>query len=122
MVWCHFMDMHSGGRLKQKPYQHIFIELPERDATAVFYHRFGHNPNDVACSCCGENYSITEYESLAEATDYERRATLNGPLVLTVNEYGQREDVLYIPRKEIDVKEETRYHPGPGYDPQDDDY
>jgi hypothetical protein len=71
--WTAFMDMHSGGGLKEK-YSHIFIEAPEGEAILVFYNRFGHSPYRVSCSCCGEDYSISEYDSLAEATRYHRNA------------------------------------------------
>lgn len=71
-MWTHFMDMHSGGSTKVKPYQHIFIEAPEAEAKVVFYNRFKRNPERVTCTCCGEDYSIREYADLAQATAYER--------------------------------------------------
>lgn len=72
--WTHFMDMHSGGGLKEPGYSHIFIEAPENEAVVIFYNRFGHNPYRVSCSCCGEDYGVYEYDSLAEATRYGRNA------------------------------------------------
>lgn len=72
MKWTHFWDMHSGGDTKEKPYNHIFIEAKEDDATTIFYNRFGHNPNRVSCTCCGPDYSITEYKTLEQATGFER--------------------------------------------------
>lgn len=65
------MDMHSGGSLKEKQ-QYIFIEAPENEAKVIFYNRFGHNPERVSCTCCGEDYSISEYDSLEQATAYYR--------------------------------------------------
>jgi hypothetical protein len=38
----------------------------------VFYAVFGRNPNRVTCTCCGEDYSISGYADLAQATGYER--------------------------------------------------
>jgi hypothetical protein len=65
------MDMHSGGGSKED-YDMIYIEAPQDVAEIVFYNRFGHNPNNVGCSCCGENYSISEEENLEQLTAYER--------------------------------------------------
>jgi len=30
------------------------------------------NPNRVTCTCCGEDYSVSEHENLEQATAYER--------------------------------------------------
>lgn len=63
-MWTEFMDMHSGGGTKEEPYEYIFIEAPREEAIIIFYNRFGHNPERVTCTCCGDDYSITEYETL----------------------------------------------------------
>lgn len=72
MAFTRFMDMHSGGGTKEPPYQYIYIEAPEDEACRIFYGRFGHNPERVTCTCCGEDYSISEVGTLEEATAYER--------------------------------------------------
>jgi len=71
MTWTRFMDMHSGGGLKEE-WQYIYIEASLEEAKSVFYSRFGHNPERVTCTCCGEDYSISEYKTLEEATAYDR--------------------------------------------------
>jgi hypothetical protein len=71
MVWTHFWDMHSGGPQKLE-WAHIFIEAPEEEAKSVFYSRFGRNPERVSCTCCGEDYSISEFEDLQQATAFHR--------------------------------------------------
>lgn len=71
-MWTRFMDMHSGGRLKEKNAEYIFIEAPENEAKVIFYNRFGHNPERVSCTCCGDDYSISEEADLAQATAFER--------------------------------------------------
>jgi hypothetical protein len=71
-MWTQFMDMHSGGGTKEPPYQYIYIEAPEDEARVIFYNRFGHNPECVTCTCCGDDYSITESKSLLQATGFER--------------------------------------------------
>lgn len=70
-MWTEFKDMHSGGSQKEE-WSEIFIEAPEEEAKIIFYNRFGHNPDRVTCTCCGNDYSINEYETLEEATAYER--------------------------------------------------
>jgi hypothetical protein len=67
----HFHDMHSGGTLKTD-YHHIFVELPEQAAREWFAEQFGENPDAVACSCCGPNFSVTQATDLVQATAYER--------------------------------------------------
>jgi len=71
MSWTQFMDMHSGGGAKED-YEYIFIEASQDEAEIIFYNRFGHSPNKVTCTCCGEDYSVSESEDLKQATAYER--------------------------------------------------
>lgn len=71
-MWTLFWDMHSGGGAKEKNYDKIYIEAPEDEAIVVFYNMFGHNPNRVSCTCCGEDYSISESETLEQASAYHR--------------------------------------------------
>lgn len=72
-MWTRFMDMHSGGGCKEPPYEYIYIEAPEEEARVIFYNRFGHNPDRVTCTCCGEDYSTGESETLAQSSAYDRR-------------------------------------------------
>ena len=67
-MWTRFMDMHSGGYAKEAPYEYIYIEAPQQQAEVIFYNRFGHNPNRVTCTCCGQDYSIGESEDFAQAS------------------------------------------------------
>ncbi len=69
--WTQCMDMHSGGGQKED-FAYLYIEAPEREARAIFYNRFGHSPDRVSCTCCGEDYSLTESDSLEDATAYNR--------------------------------------------------
>jgi hypothetical protein len=89
-MWTHFWDMHSGGGTKVlrmpdgsftegsrfsqegQPVNHIYIQAPEDEAKVIFYNRFGHNPERVSCTCCGEDYSISSNEDLAQLTGYHR--------------------------------------------------
>lgn len=72
MTWTRFMDMHSGGSQKEEAFSHLLIEASEDEAKRVFYARFGHNPERVTCTCCGEDYSIDEHLSVEAATAYDR--------------------------------------------------
>lgn len=66
-----FMDMHSGGHLKT-PYTHIYIDEPLGEAVRTFKDLFKQDPDAVACTCCGSNFVYEEYDSLEEATAYDR--------------------------------------------------
>lgn len=70
-MWTRFMDMHSGGKTKEN-FDYCYIEAPESEAIEYFRTRFGHSPDDVACDCCGENYSVSEDATLQQATGFER--------------------------------------------------
>lgn len=80
MVWTQFWDMHSGGGTKEDPYDMIYIEAPVDEAEIIFYNRFGHNPNRITCSCCGEDYSIDCNESLEQLTGYHRNCSFSESL------------------------------------------
>ena len=116
MVWTKFMDMHSGGGQKEQ-WAYIYIEAPEEEAQVIFQNRFGHNPNRVTCTCCGEDYSIDEAPTLEEITAYyrgcdydmdtrkyvERQATKYnfGRKHVTLEEYLKDEEVLVIYEQDI---------------------
>ena len=122
--WTLFWDMHSGGGTKEEPYEKIYIEAPEEEAKVIFYNRFGHNPERVSCTCCGEDYSIIESETLEQASGYHRncawdketKSYVNKPNVsITVEEYSKQKDVLIIPKSEIKDNERIGYVPREGY-------
>jgi len=80
-MWTRFMDMHSGGSAKER-WSYIYIEAPEDEARLIFYNRFGHNPERVTCTCCGNDYSISSDGSLKQLTGYDRGcANLKTPRV-----------------------------------------
>lgn len=71
-----FMDMHSGGKLKTS-FTHIYIDQPLKQAVKTFKETFQRDPNNVTCKCCGEDYVYEEYDSLEEATAYDRGCEWN---------------------------------------------
>ena len=120
--------MHSGGSAKEKPYDKIYIEAPREEAKVIFYNRFGHNPERVSCTCCGEDYIIEEAETLEQVSGYHRNCSwdeekggyVNKPnaysnTFLTVEEYSKQKDVLIIPESEIKDSERIGDVPNQGY-------
>ena len=120
-MWTLFWDMHSGGGKKEPPYDNIYIESDEETAKVIFYNRFGHSPQRVSCTCCGEDYSIYESETLESASGFHRgckwdeknKEFLEGQSnnsydcrYATVEEYIARPDVLVI--RESNIKPEER--------------
>lgn len=70
-MWTRFMDMRSGGSYREK-WHKILIEAPKDEAKVIFYSRFDHYPGDSCMFCNGEVYSISEEESLAQITAFDR--------------------------------------------------
>ena len=69
-----FWDMHSGGVTTIEPFNKIYIECPEKLARIYFTAITGENPDSVRCSCCGENYSVSESDDIEQSTGYHRDA------------------------------------------------
>jgi hypothetical protein len=67
--WTLFWDMHSGGRQKLD-WDKILIQADEGTARAIFQNRFDRDPDNVTCSCCGEDYSVNEESSISQAIGY----------------------------------------------------
>jgi hypothetical protein len=140
MPWTHFFDMSSGGREKEV-WKHIYVELPEPEARRWFFNRFGHSADRVTCTCCGEDYSVTESEDLLQATGYERGLRFatskkdpdrylepgeevpegydlhrdSRALGQTMEIFRTRDDVLIVSRSEVDPSELEGDVPQQGY-------
>lgn len=112
MTWTHFMDMCSGGDLKESPYEHIYIEAPWTEARVIFYNRFGHSPDRVTCTCCGEDYSLAEKSTLEEVSSYWRKKRGKSQ---SVQEHVESETVLAISAKDIKPEEHSGDVPAQGY-------
>lgn len=112
MTWTQFHDMHPGGGQKLD-WGQIFIEAPEAEARAAFERLFGRDPDHVTCSCCGEDYSISEEATLEQATGYERGCRFVGDVgyveapggggrpYQTLAEYRARPDVKIVTAAEL---------------------
>jgi hypothetical protein len=116
-MFTRFMDMHSGGGTKEPPYEYIYIEAPEAEAKVIFYNRFGHNPERVTCTCCGEDYSIDSYETLEDATAYDCRPPWGAVdcRAVSLEDYLARKDVLVIRASEITDADREGSVPAQGY-------
>lgn len=126
--WTQFMDMHSGGGNKEGGYEYIYIEAPEEEARIIFYNRFGHSSDRVSCTCCGEDYSVSESDSLEQATAYNRGCKYDNSKkkyveepqygdsgILSLSEYLLQNDVLVIHKKDIKDSERIGDVPEQGY-------
>lgn len=89
-MWTQFTDMHSGGDLKEGRYQNIYIEAPAAEAKVIFYNRFGHNPDRVTCTCCGNDYGIYEFATLEQATALYRGCSYDDKAHQYVESGGDR--------------------------------
>ena len=106
-MFTKFYDMNSGGKRKEK-YKIIFIEAPEEVAKVVFYNRFGHNPDRITCTCCGEDYSIYEYDDLLAGTEYYKKTA-------ALSDFLHRDDVLVICQEDISDSDKAGEVPSQGY-------
>ena len=141
-MWVQFHDMHSGGGQKLE-WAQIFIEAASEDeGKIIFYNKFGRNPERVTCTCCGEDYSISTNESLAQITAFNRGckyikgssdkrgyyiendeavpegADLNVPWhkkYLTLADYVKSKDVKVIYASQIKPSEKVGSVPAEGY-------
>lgn len=96
-VYTLFWDMHSGGSLKVPPYSKIYIQADEETARRIFEERFGRDPDHVTCNCCGPDYSVNEFDSLAEATAFHRNVDIEDGV-----EVWRNRDCTYLTNPESD--------------------
>lgn len=113
-MWTQFWDMSSGGDCKEQ-FKWCFIEAPEDEAVSVFFARFGHNPHRVTCTCCGPDYSLEEYETLEEATEYFLSPRFGRTETLHLDEFLALDDVRVIRASEITDAERHFEVPQQGY-------
>jgi len=55
-----FYDMHSGGGQKLEHGVYYVRAFTEKEAVEIFKDKTGRDPDNVTCSCCGEDYSYWE--------------------------------------------------------------
>lgn len=69
MTWTKFTDMQTGGERKTG-YQYVFVEGEE--AVARFEAEFDRDPLQASCECCEEDFAVSSYPTLEDATAYAR--------------------------------------------------
>lgn len=84
--WTLFSDAHAEGFLKFKDYEFIIIEGKEEEALSLFMNITNVDPKKVTCTCCGQHYSIREYDSVFQATAFERGCHYDNSLKCYVEE------------------------------------
>ncbi len=106
--WTSFWDMHSGGGTKYKSYNKIYVQGSEDLAIPLFQSITGQDPNDIACECCGQNYSISTGKDFVQCSAYHRNCIYDNKLdmyieetdgyrkVIPVEDYILQSDVLLI--------------------------
>lgn len=99
-MWTQFMDMHSGGGTKTD-HSHIYIEADEEAATAEFKRRYGRDPHNVTCDCCGEDYSISTSATLEQETGYNRGCTYDVETNKYVERHNEEGWLKYQPLEEF---------------------
>jgi len=123
-MWTRFMDMHSGGPAKEPPHEYIYIESASEDeAKLIFYNRFGHNPDRVTCTCCGNDYSTSSDDTLAEVSAYDRKCEFDRvsnyyvleTAKMSLEQYESCENVLVIRAEEIPPGQRVGELPEQGY-------
>lgn len=125
--WTLFWDMHSGGSSKES-FDKIFIQETIDIAKLIFFNIFGHNPNRVTCTCCGEDYAISEEKNLTQATAYHRGCEYDSKRdeylekknewieeLIPLLDYINEDNVLIIPKSEIKDEWRTGEIPEQGY-------
>ena len=70
MVWTRFFDMSSGGSEKLD-FGTIYIEAKEPVARCVFELKFGLDPDNVTCECCGPDFSV--YEVSEHKSEWDKK-------------------------------------------------
>lgn len=70
--WTLFADAYADGKLKFKAFEWIIVEGKEEDALSLFMDITNVDPKKVTCTCCGQHYSIREFDSVFQATAFER--------------------------------------------------
>jgi hypothetical protein len=88
------MDMHGGGSVKYKGFNHIYIQAPFEVAEEVFEKLTGMSPHQETCDCCGSDFWFSggdpsDNDTLAQMTAYDR------------NCHFDRERGYYVEQKKV---------------------
>jgi hypothetical protein len=121
-MWVEFFDMHSGGQTKlvwdrgkavaryDTPYakrhelvdiDRIYIEATPIDAYRYMEEVLGVEPFGVTCDTCGEDYAEHLYDTLEDATAFDRRRNWQQQGDVTLEEYLKFPNILVVRKEEV---------------------
>jgi len=100
--WFYVMDMHSGGGRKTA-FEIYFVEAADKsDAEKRFTDETGEDINDVACECCGANFSLGgPSNTLAEAAEFWVRG--RGTVIEYITDPRNKVKVLPLTNEDISL-------------------
>lgn len=85
-VWTLFKDMYADGYFQHKGIEFYLVEAREKDAIGMFMDETKCDPTRTTCKCCGQHFSILEYDSVFQATGSERNCRYDKELDLFIEE------------------------------------
>jgi hypothetical protein len=104
-VIAKFQDLLSGGILKVKGKDIIYMETAPGTSRDAFKEYFGFDPLNTYCDCCGKDFCISEFDSLENATHKERTRDRdeNGKIPNTES-YIKKRDIQFVSLREQILK------------------
>lgn len=99
--WTLFEDAFAEGTLKFHDYQWIIVEGKGEKAVRLFKDVTLLDPFKVTCKCCGQHYSIREYDSVFQATGYQRGCQYDKELEAYIEAQSDFPIVPYKPLEEF---------------------
>ena len=88
-MWTKFYDMHSGGDAKTE-WEVIVFEAKKKDAIKYANWKWGIHPDNVTCTCCGEDFSVSTYETLDDAVKFQLNYSI------------EKLDIFVVPASELE--------------------
>lgn len=110
MTWTKFTDMQTGGERKTD-FQYIFVE--GEGAVARFESEFGRDPHQASCECCDEDFAVSTYSTLEQATGYPRNCRYDDDRETWIEEPAEDADAVepldaFLDRPEVEVIRQDR--------------
>jgi hypothetical protein len=93
-TWTIFEDAFADGKIKFKNFELIIVQASQEEAIPLFMKITNVDPKKVTCKCCGQHFSIREYDSVFQATGFLRGCKFDKKL----GSYVEEEDDFSITR------------------------
>lgn len=108
-VIAKFQDLLSGGVLKVKGIDTIYMETTPGKSRDAFTAYFGFDPLNTYCDCCGKDFCISEFDSLEDATKQERtRDRDEHGKIPSIESYINRKDIQFVSLEEQILKKSKK--------------